>query len=294
MARISRSFEAELRKSFEGVATDLTNLLGLPVTFDLGNLSIASVHDLLGAGKAGHVCCRACYIRNASGVGGILVSERLALLMAYAAMLMDPPRADEPFVFGGFVEEALTEIWNVLLGSWNRLASPDARMSTKVDERAVEHYPAGLALPPEAGVHPESLRIVMRVGGEASDVAVFLPVRELHATQATIPSDVPFVRRTAPASGSEAAPGGGGGPARETATTAPCPVMFVDHTGLVLRFLRQAARSGQVQFVREEALEPGAISSPRAVIVAGADANLLQRLGECPVVSVRTRSPQPA
>ena len=150
MTEVARNYEIALPGLLAKISEDLSSALGVRLEFDVEQAMFRPTQEILAALSPGAVMCRSRYIKNSSGIGGVLFSQEAAGLIARAAT--DQNRSEEEtFSFDGPVSTVMTELWNVFLGAWNRLADPDFRFSAKKDERSVEHYPSSIRFPETAG-----------------------------------------------------------------------------------------------------------------------------------------------
>ena len=291
MIVVTQGFQKELPKLLSQISVDLSQMLDMEVEFSVEPFETGLVQDHLNSVETGNVCCRSCYIKNASGIGGLLIPARAAMVMSYGAMLMDPPGADDPFEWEGLVDEAMAEIWNVLIGSWNRVASPDYRMSTKTEERAIELYPTQVALPETSGIFPEAAKVHLKLGEEEFDIQLFLPFKAIQGgDHKGFDAQRPFEKTTvAPVA---SAPAGDGAAAAPAAPTGPRQnLVFIDYTGIVLRLLRTKARDGQLGFTMSKSVEETELgkehAQPLAVVVSSDDLDFVKELENCSFVEIR-------
>ncbi|MFQ5653432.1 MAG: hypothetical protein ACE5GW_01715 [Planctomycetota bacterium] len=296
MIEINHAFKKELPELLRQVGADMAQVLDMPVEFLAAELEVKPIEVYFKSRGSGAVCCRSVFTRKSCGIGGILVGEETTSVMSRAILAHDPPSQDEPFLFEGLVSEAMSELFNILTGSWNRVASPEYRLSMKTDDRSVEHYATDLPFPAEAGVYPEVVVVPITMGERRSSVGIFLPLKAIHGMDHAdfqVPGD--FVRDVAITRSSE-----GGGPSRAREGGRPAagsggegkPILFLDYSGRLVRWLRQQAENGSVEYQlctdRSSSELASAATLPAAILLVGPDAALLESLPNLSVVEIHT------
>lgn len=283
-ATLSPGFQREFPKVLEKVIEDLGQMLDLEIELDTELFDLKPVQELYAESGDGVVCCRSVFVRAANGVGGMMLPESVADAWSRLAMMMDPAEEGEPFDYDGLVREAMAEIFNIFVGSWNTASPPDYRLGSSTEERAVEHFPTSAPLPEESGVFPFVLRYPVALGdGTESYIGIFLPIKAVHGRE--------VAQFTAPAQFVQTCKVAGAAPAAE-ATPAPAPtidpdqprkpVVFVDYTGEVLPWLRAFAKKPGTKLLFGDHFEPRALEKskkPAATIIVGLDPEEIGELG---------------
>jgi len=293
-AKLNTTFEKALPGIVTQIAEDLAQLLGLTLEVDTESidfLPITSVYP--GEGDSGVVCGRAAFTRKANGVGGFLLHERAANRLSHAAMMMDPPGENEPIDWEGLVREAMDEIFNVAVGSWNNSCPADLRMGSSVDERSVEYYPAGGTFPEAAGILPMCVDMPLTLGDFTERLTFFLPINAVHGRSvAGFSGPDQFVKSprgdhettpsVAPQSAAPPEIPHYDGPVR--------PVVFVDYTGAVVAWIRHHAALSKVRALKSDGPSPEMKTEetpPAATVLIGVNPTELNELSELPFVEIR-------
>lgn len=301
-AQLAPGFQKELPTLLGRVIEDLCQMLDIEAAIDAEAGELCTLADVFADCGRGAVCCRSIFIRKVNGIGGLLLPDDAADQLSRAALMMDPPEEGEEFDFPGVGREALEEIFNIVVGSWNTTSSPDYRLGSKTEERSVEYYPAHLPFPEAAGVFPCVLRFPFSLGTYSGFIAVFVPIKAIHGREvaAFIPP-TQFVKDTAPNATAAAAA------AAATATPPPVesplakpryegplkPVVFLDYTGQILRWLRARANEPNTTITLSPQLEPPPSDHlPAATILVGISPEALGELEDTAFVEIRQRDSQ--
>lgn len=265
---LHQRFERELPALLEQSGECLNEMLGASFEFRFKSKELIPIQEALSAMGAGAVCCRSAFVKRASGTGGVLIPRAAARRMAHVAMFIEPPE-DDSFEFAGLVDEAVSEVWNVLIGAWNRKADPDWRMSSRVAERAVEYYPGDIEFPVEAGVYPSAVMISALMEGYEFEFALFIPSRAIVGRPSEwTPRD--FIRETVQPQASTAS------------TEKPCQpavdgVVFLDPSGCILRMIRRYCSEGLIEIQREGSAFPSS-GVKAAIVIGGSSVKSLREL----------------
>lgn len=296
-AQLAPGFQKELPTLLGRVIEDLCQMLDIEATLDTEGGELCTLADVFADCGRGAVCCRSIFIRKVNGVGGLLLPEDAADQLSRAALMMDPPEEGEEFDFPGLGREALEEIFNIVVGSWNTTSSPDYRLGSKTEERAVEYYPSHLPFPEASGVFPCVLRYPFSLGSYSGFIAVFVPIKAIHGREvaAFIPP-TQFVKDTAPSDAAAAAPVAAAPAAPASPLAQPRyegplkPVVFLDYTGQILRWLRARASEPNTSITLSPQLDPPpADHLPAATILVGISPEALGELEDISFVEIRQR-----
>ncbi len=291
-ANLNSTLETGLQTTVGQIAEDLSQLLALEIEIDATAMELVAVTSIFpGAGTHGAVCARASFARKGNGVGGILLGALAANRLSHAAMMMDPPEDGDPINWDGLVREAMDEIFNILVGSWNNTSAADLRMGGSVEERSVEYYSANSSIPEAAGVVPICACMPMKIGEIQEQIAFFLPINAVHG---------PAVRGFSVPEGFTKNLGDGGSSgtvsAEEPAVVAPPrydgpvrPVVFVDYTGSVVAWIRQQAALARFKVYKSTgpSSDTNPDEPPAATVLVGLNPADLPELNELPFVEIR-------
>lgn len=297
---LNPTFKTALTKILEPVSEALTKLINLQVILSSDDGAGRPIDEIFGEASGGVICCRSALAGTEAGIGGILLHTDIAVVASCAAMMVEPDELQEQFEFDGVVQEAMSEIWNCYISSWNSTSPPEYQLSDRPEERAVEFYSNDRPFPEAAGVPPYGYSVPIQVGDTAGTLTLLLPPQALvgeHLQAFTPPAG--FVQHvTAP----DSVPPAGASPQAHTAAgTAPAapevptgqPVVFFDYTGEILKYLHKQAASQRTQCLFSKSLDadclPGDGDLPAASIVVGIDPEKLASLGDCSCVEIRPR-----
>ncbi len=292
---LAPGFQKEFPDLLDKVRQDVAQMLDIDLEIDIEREEIRSMEDLYRESGEGIVCCRSIFVRKVNGIGGLIVPEKTADALSRAAMMMDPPTLDSEIDFDGLVREAMEEIFNVFVGSWNTNSSPDYRLGSKNDERSVELYPTQVEFPPESGVFPYVLYFPLTVTGILGYIALLLPIKGVHGREvAMFTPPEGFNPISAP---SVAPPSRAPSPAPVVPEVDPNastrPVVFLDYSGQVLPWLRAAANQPQFQCLLAKKQKPDSLPehpTPIATIIVGSDADSLHEHDEISVIEIHPRT----
>ncbi|MEM7262141.1 MAG: hypothetical protein AAF488_09130 [Planctomycetota bacterium] len=281
--QLAPAYEKMLPEVVSQIAEDMGQLIGSPVSIQTDAVELQTLADAHPADSTcGVVCGRSLFSRKASGIGGILLEDSVALDLSHVAMMLDPPTDESQFQWDGLVKDAMDEIFNIVVGSWNNACAGDARLSSTVADRAVEHFEAGAEIPEAAGIFPIVARYPMTLNDRVHSIAFFLPLGAVHG------------RGVPPYSPQERFERFGAGPAGGAEIEAPRgpvqPVVFVDYTGSILEWIRRQSSAGHRAILNQgppKELLADDSAPPAATVLVGVDAEILSQLGEIPFVEIR-------
>ncbi|MCA8962569.1 MAG: hypothetical protein KDC38_18720 [Planctomycetes bacterium] len=289
-AQLSPTFKKALPTIVGQIANDTAQLLGIEFSIDAEQVELRMLEEIHpGDGSSGVVCGRAVFVRKASGTGGVLLRETTAQRLAHAAMMMDPPSEEDPFDWEGLVRDAMDEIFNILVGTWNNVSPADSRMASAVNDRSVDWFRAGTALPPEAGVLPVIAWLPMKIGEVEDHIAFFLPVGSIHGRAVagfSAPDHFTKDLTAVPAAPATAVAPAPSAPQPQPQRTGPVqPVVFVDYTGTIVQWIRAA--SSKNRLYKHSGPQPTGASPPAATVLVGIDPATLEQLANVPFVEIR-------
>ena len=303
MVKIPAVVKKEFDSLVPNIAEALTALLGKPVLIDIENAELCPAEDFLRKSRGGGFCCRSQCLLPSSGTLGLFIQDRAAQVISALTMFMDVPEEGTP-LDSGDAQEALDEIFNVVLGTWNRLASAEFRMSTKPKERSVERYYGLKTFPENSGVFPVMLSIQISIDGIKSDLALFLPLKycshlshspfknpEIFQVQSFFDADAVEIEELEEDVETEK----GTPPAAPAKKRAPgsARLMIVNDAQVITEIIRERTAAGDWELVRDEPPESNG-DNPSCVIVFGDVPELYKKLDPAHLVHVRAKSKDPA
>ena len=283
-SNLPRMVQKEFETLAPVVAEGLGTMLGAKVSIDLSGGTLLDEAQFFARFEGRGIACRSQFVHSSSGIGGIHLEERAAQVVAAKALFMDVPAEGSAFEFEEH-REALEEIFNVFIGAWNRSASTDFRMSTKVDERAVEHYSDLTTFPRLSGVLPTVLVGEVSIDGETSSIGIYLPRKHCSHLNRE-PFDPPDRFHLA---SFEGGPDGGGtaiATATAKATQTQTRIVIIDDTQILSQIIREYTAEGKWEMVRDQ--KP--TSGHSAILVMGDPKELTDQLCPSHLVHLREKS----
>ena len=303
MTKIPQVVQKEFQSLAPQVAEGLGMLLGAEVTIDLSEARIIPGREFLTEVGGNGISCRSQFVLSSSGIGGIFLQDRAAQVFGAKILFMDVPEEGTPIVFEE-QREALEEIFNVFIGAWNRAASTEFRMSTKVDERAVERWEGLEAFPPLSGVFPMVLVSKLTIDDHVSDMGIYLPLKHcshLNREQFTPPERF-HLCSIEPGGEGDTSGGGGGGESPESTQAQPAEtgtatavaerkatkIVIVDDAQLLSQIIREYTAAGTWELVRNQQPERDP-AVPAGILVLGNPAEITELLDPSHLVHLRAK-----
>lgn len=296
-SQLSQAFQREIPEIVGKVVESLAQMLDIALSVNVTDMELTPLDEFYAACGAGAVCGRSPFVRKANGIGGILVPHNLAHQLSCAAMSADPPTNDDDFDYETVGHEAMSEIFNLVVGKWNECSSPDYRLGSTIEERSIGYHSTENRFPEEAGVYPAvvsfpvtlndsqgSLAFFAPVGAVVGrDVASFIPPTEFVKDVALAAENVvPVAGHTASNENSADGNHAYDGPVK--------PVVFLDYTGDILTWIRNQAKRADHSVSLTETLELDNDSrSPAATILVGVDSEVIKKLEATSFVEIRNR-----
>ncbi|MCI0651375.1 MAG: hypothetical protein L0Z55_05790 [Planctomycetes bacterium] len=288
MTRLSPAFAKELPKMLQQAGAGVTRHVSRQVDFDSAAGVVRPLEEAFQEMTPGGVCCRAVFVRNVCGIGGLLFPAAAASALGGAPGAGVAANAEAALPITEPLERTISEIWKAFIQCWNAAAPPDLRLSTRPEEQSVEFYPTASAFPAAAGIFPEVLSLALKVDGSAFACALLLPIKALQgsavksfAPPKTFSRAVPSVEAAVTARA----------PRRPTGKTQP--VVFLDFTGVVLPWLRRLAADRRLRCVMSDSLNPTVSAAegekPVAAVLAGLDLQILEQVAPCAFIEIHKR-----